>query len=156
MRQLHQRVWQEQDQWAEREGPERLRTLSLPSGALSSVRQCARCCRRPLLQRRPSGKPQPGYRSDRRRSSFPRSLGPTSRWRRNALPSRWNSRESRFPALQRRRWLVNVFGFELSGPPYGYRCASLEARGAPEHAKAGCLDFSAVCGENSARPLAGK
>src|SRR5205814_7331505 len=29
-------------------------------------------------------------------------------------------------------------------------CACLKARGAPEHAKARFLDFSAVCGENSA------
>jgi len=39
---------------------------------------------------------------------------------------------------------------------YGYPCACLKARGAPEHAKARFLDFSAVCGENSARQLAGK
>ena len=32
---LHQRVRQEEGEWAEREGPEPLRTLSLPSGALS-------------------------------------------------------------------------------------------------------------------------
>src|SRR5437867_9011645 len=38
-------------------------------------------------------------------------------------------------------WLVNFFGFELSGPPYCYPCASLKARGAPEYVKARFLDF---------------